>query len=108
MGYRVTEKRLGDPSHLKVVMIGGGASGMNLARHMELYMQNYELAIYEKNADIGGTWFENKYEPLPSFNIQVRAYITHRYPGCACDIPSHNYQFTWEPNPDWTRLYVSL
>lgn len=28
-----------------------------------------------------------------------------RYPGCACDIPSHNYQFTWEPNPGWTKFY---
>ncbi|OAL44229.1 cyclohexanone monooxygenase [Pyrenochaeta sp. DS3sAY3a] len=87
--YRVTEKRLGDASHLKVVMIGAGASGLNLARHMELHMKNYELTVYEKNADIGGTWYEN------------------RYPGCACDIPSHNYQFTWEPNPGWTRFYSS-
>ncbi|KAL4805227.1 hypothetical protein BDV18DRAFT_153027 [Aspergillus unguis] len=41
----------------------------------------------EKNDDIGGTWYEN------------------RYPGCACDIPSHNYQYTWEPNPDWSQFY---
>lgn len=61
MEYKVTEERLGSPKHLKVVMIGGGASGMNLARHMDLHMKNYELVIYEKNADIGGTWFENRY-----------------------------------------------
>lgn len=58
--YRVTEERLGTPRHLKIVMIGAGASGLNLARHMDLHMENYELTIYEKNAGIGGTWFENR------------------------------------------------
>ncbi|KAJ5738507.1 hypothetical protein N7493_001662 [Penicillium malachiteum] len=46
---------------LRVVMIGGGASGLNVAHHMNLHMENYELQIYEKNYDIGGTWFENSY-----------------------------------------------
>lgn len=34
--------------------------------------------------------------------------IQGRYPGCTCDLPSHNYQFTWEPNPDWSKLSVTL
>ncbi|VUC25597.1 unnamed protein product [Clonostachys rosea] len=87
--YKVSNCALGEPRHLKVLMVGAGASGLNLARHMDLHMKNFELKIYEKNADVGGTWFEN------------------RYPGCACDIPSHNYQFTWEPNPGWTQYYSS-
>ncbi|KAK5031708.1 hypothetical protein LTS07_004328 [Exophiala sideris] len=86
-GYKITEERLGTPRRLRVVMVGAGASGLNMARHMELHMENYELMIYEKNADVGGTWYENK------------------YPGCACDIPSHNYQFTWESNPNWSNFY---
>ncbi|KAF3804193.1 putative sterigmatocystin biosynthesis monooxygenase stcW [Colletotrichum gloeosporioides] len=85
--YVVTESPLGTARKLRVLMVGAGASGLNLARHMDLHMENFELRIYEKNSDVGGTWFEN------------------RYPGCACDIPSHNYQFTWEPNPDWTQYY---
>jgi cation diffusion facilitator CzcD-associated flavoprotein CzcO len=28
-----------------------------------------------------------------------------RYPGCACDIPSASYQFTWERNPYWSQYY---
>lgn len=28
-----------------------------------------------------------------------------RYPGCACDIPSACYQFTWDRNPNWSRYY---
>lgn len=59
-GYRVTEERLGTPRKLRVVMVGAGASGLCMARHMELHMENYELIIYEKNADVGGTWFENR------------------------------------------------
>lgn len=43
--------------------------------------------IYEKNPDIGGTWYEN------------------RYPGCACDIPSHNYTFSFEPKLDFPAVY---
>jgi MFS family permease len=43
--------------------------------------------------------------------VTTTAYLLDSYPngagevaGCACDIPSHNYQFTWAPNPDWTAL----
>ncbi|KAH8901422.1 cyclohexanone monooxygenase [Thozetella sp. PMI_491] len=87
--YVVTEEPLGTARKLRVVMVGGGASGLNMARHMDLHMKSFELQIYEKNADIGGTWFEN------------------RYPGCACDIPSHSYQFAWEPNHAWGHYYSS-
>ncbi|KAJ4229257.1 hypothetical protein NW757_014067 [Fusarium falciforme] len=48
-----------------------------------------DLAIYEKNPDVGGTWLEN------------------RYPGVACDVPAHIYTFPFEPNPDWTSFYAS-
>ncbi|KAF4918388.1 FAD-binding monooxygenase moxY [Colletotrichum viniferum] len=85
--YVVTESPLGTARKLRVLMVVAGASGLNLARHMDLHMGNFELTIYEKNSDVGGIWFEN------------------RYPGWACDIPSHNYQFTWEPNRDWTQYY---
>lgn len=85
-GYSVQEKPLGEPLQLRVISIGAGAAGLNLARQVDKHMRNIDLTIYEKNPEVGGTWYEN------------------RYPGCACDIPSHNYQFTWEPNPDWTNL----
>ncbi|KAG5655129.1 hypothetical protein KAF25_001902 [Fusarium avenaceum] len=45
------------------------------------------ITVYEKNPEVGGTWFEN------------------RYPGCKCDIPSHNYQFSWKRNPEWTSFF---
>ncbi|KAI8242842.1 FAD-binding monooxygenase [Colletotrichum sp. SAR 10_96] len=59
--YVVTESPLGTARKLRVLMVGAGASGLNLARHMDLHMENFELTIYEKNSDVGGTWFENSY-----------------------------------------------
>lgn len=61
--------------------------GMNMIRTLRIHLTNYEHVVYEKNPEIGGTWFEN------------------RYPGCKCDIPSHNYQFSWRPNPEWSEFF---
>ena len=47
------------------------------------------MQIYEKNPELGGTWYEN------------------RYPGCACDVPSHNYAFSFEPKNDFTSALAS-
>ncbi|KAI5287546.1 hypothetical protein KEM52_001535, partial [Ascosphaera acerosa] len=85
--YTVKEALLGTPERLRVIMLGAGASGLNLCRHMELHMKNYDLTVYEKNDEVAGTWYEN------------------RYPGVACDIPAHSYQFAWEPNPRWSQYY---
>lgn len=54
---------------LRVIVIGAGFSGINCAIRIPQRLRNVDLTVYEKNEDIGGTWFEN------------------RYPGCACDIP---------------------
>lgn len=37
--------------------------------------------------------------------LTVRVGFAVRYPGCACDIPSASYQFTWERNPNWSQYY---
>jgi len=44
--------------------------------------------VIEKSEGIGGTWWEN------------------RYPGCACDIPSHLYSFSFDLNPQWSRMFA--
>ncbi|KAI0175567.1 FAD/NAD(P)-binding domain-containing protein [Hypoxylon sp. FL1284] len=85
--YVVREEPLGTPKHVRIVGIGAGASGINLIRTLRKNMVNYEHVVYEKNEKVGGTWFEN------------------RYPGCRCDVPSHNYQFSWRPNLEWSNFF---
>lgn len=90
-GYRINELMINEPpaKPFKVVVIGAGAAGIDFLHHavQTLPQLNVDFAVFEKNADIGGTWFEN------------------RYPGCACDIPSASYQFAWRPNANWTSYY---
>jgi NAD(P)-binding Rossmann-like domain len=54
---------------MSVIVIGGGFSGIYCGVRIPQRLRNVKLTIYEKNAGVGGTWYENK------------------YPGCACDIP---------------------
>lgn len=85
--YSVSEQPLGATKHVKIVGIGAGASGINMIRTLRKSITDYEFTIYEKNDGVGGTWHEN------------------RYPGCRCDVPSHNYQFSWRPNPEWSNFH---
>ncbi|HEX4859886.1 MAG TPA: NAD(P)/FAD-dependent oxidoreductase [Rhizomicrobium sp.] len=71
---------------LDVAIIGAGFSGLCMAIKLkEAGRTNFR--VFEKAADIGGTWFLN------------------RYPGCACDVPSHLYSFSFDQNPNWSRAY---
>jgi cation diffusion facilitator CzcD-associated flavoprotein CzcO len=47
----------------------------------------HDFLILERAADLGGVWRDNS------------------YPGCACDVESHLYEFAFAPNPDWTRRF---
>ncbi|KAG4421443.1 hypothetical protein IFR04_005393 [Cadophora malorum] len=87
--YVVEETILGNPHQLKVVCIGAGASGLDLAYKLKKNMRGIDFQIYEKNAGLGGTWLENT------------------YPGCACDIPAHIYEYEWAPNAHWSQFYAS-
>ncbi|KAI0649239.1 FAD/NAD-P-binding domain-containing protein [Trametes meyenii] len=72
---------------IKVIVIGAGFCGILAGiRHK---IPNIDLTIYEKSAGIGGTWQNNN------------------YPGLACDVPAHNYQFSFEQKKDWTTFYPS-
>ena len=67
-------------------IIGAGFGGLGLA--MKLQQEGKRsFIILERAAQIGGTWRDNI------------------YPGCACDVPSHLYSFSFEPNPHWSRSY---
>jgi ribulose 1,5-bisphosphate synthetase/thiazole synthase len=47
--------------HLRVICVGAGASGLHLIYKMKKDFTNFTLDVYEKNPDIGGTWYENRY-----------------------------------------------
>lgn len=59
-GYVVDEHPFGEPRPLRVITLGAGASGLNVARQVGQHLKSVDLQIYEKNADVGGTWLENK------------------------------------------------
>lgn len=69
------------------VIIGSGFAGLGMA--IQLRDAGFsDLVILEKEADVGGVWRDN------------------RYPGAACDVPSHLYSFSFEPNTRWTRKFA--
>lgn len=88
--YKVLQQYHSKPRKLRVACVGAGASGLCLAYKMEKMMVSgsWELTLFEKNEQFGGTWYENT------------------YPGVACDIPSHLYTFTFDPNPNWSHYFA--
>ena len=69
-----------------IAIVGSGFSGLGMA--IQLKRQGREdFVILERADEVGGTWWANT------------------YPGCACDVPSHLYSFSFAPNPEWTETY---
>ena len=69
-----------------VVIIGAGMTGLLLAIKLRESGIS-DVTVLEKADSIGGTWRENT------------------YPGIACDVPSHAYTYSFEPNPDWSMQF---
>lgn len=70
--YRVTEQPLHSGRPLRIICVGAGASGLLLAYKIQynFYESDVKVQIYEKNADLGGTWLENRHA-LPHFASQL-------------------------------------
>ncbi len=80
---RLNRERTKSP---RIAILGAGFSGMGMAIALKRRgLDNF--TIYEKADEVGGTWRENV------------------YPGVACDVPSHLYSFSFEPNPDWSKRF---
>src|SRR5215210_4844244 len=69
-----------------VVIIGTGFSGLGMAIRLQQEGKR-DFVVLERGADVGGTWHYNT------------------YPGCACDVPSHLYSYSFAPNPEWSETY---
>lgn len=73
---------------VQVLIIGAGISGIGAGIRL-LEAGFTDFVILEKGAEPGGTWRDNT------------------YPGCACDVPSHLYSYSFEQKPDWTRVFAN-
>ncbi len=82
-----TQPKTAAVRHCKVAIIGTGFSGLGMAIRLSQEGED-DFLLFEKDAGVGGTWRVNN------------------YPGCACDVQSHVYSFSFEPNPEWTRMFA--
>jgi cation diffusion facilitator CzcD-associated flavoprotein CzcO len=73
--------------HIPVVIVGAGFAGVALAVKLR-EAGITDFVVLEKADTVGGVWRDNT------------------YPGCACDVPSSLYSYSFAPNPNWTRMYA--
>ncbi|HEY1075546.1 MAG TPA: NAD(P)/FAD-dependent oxidoreductase [Fontimonas sp.] len=71
----------------RIIIVGSGFSGLGMAIQLKQAGID-DFLVLEKEAGVGGTWRVNS------------------YPGCACDVQSHLYSFSFEPNPGWSRMFA--
>ena len=55
------EQLCGTRKKVRIAMLGAGVSGINFFKRAEERLKNVEIICYEKNADVGGTWWENRF-----------------------------------------------
>ncbi len=73
-------------AHVRIAIVGTGFAGLGAA--IRLAREGFtDFVLFERARDVGGTWRDNS------------------YPGCACDVESHLYSFSFAPNPDWSRSF---
>ncbi len=72
--------------HTDIAVIGAGFGGIGAA--IRLQQAGFtDYLVFDRGDDVGGTWRDNS------------------YPGCACDVPSHLYSFSFAPNPGWSHTF---
>lgn len=72
--------------HVHIAIIGAGFSGVGAAIRLR-QAGIHDFVVFERGQEVGGVWRDN------------------RYPGCACDVESPLYSYSFAPNPDWSRMY---
>jgi cation diffusion facilitator CzcD-associated flavoprotein CzcO len=74
------------PAHHRVVVVGAGFGGLGTGARLRREGIS-DFLLLERADSVGGTWRDNS------------------YPGCACDVPSHLYSFSFAPEPAWPRTF---
>ena len=71
--------------NFSVIVVGAGMSG--ICTGIKLSEAGVDYTILEKNAAVGGTWYENS------------------YPDCGVDTPNHFYSYSFERNANWSGYF---
>ncbi|KAL2857329.1 hypothetical protein BJY01DRAFT_137718 [Aspergillus pseudoustus] len=77
------------PSYSQIACVGAGISAIALGATLKRWYSLDDIRFFERHDDCGGTWHINT------------------YPGCACDVPSALYSYSFAQNPKWTKLMPS-
>ncbi|MFF1302241.1 flavin-containing monooxygenase [Streptomyces sp. NPDC058307] len=77
---------MAEREHVRVAVVGSGFAGLGAAVRLRREGVT-DFVVLERAGSVGGTWRDNS------------------YPGCACDVPSHLYSFSFAPHPDWPRTF---
>ncbi|WP_433208029.1 flavin-containing monooxygenase [Dactylosporangium sp. CS-047395] len=72
--------------HTRIAIIGAGFGGLGAAIRLKQRGRD-DFVVFERAGELGGTWRDNS------------------YPGCACDVPSQVYSYSFALNPEWTSTY---
>ncbi len=75
------------PTQRSIAIVGGGLAGVGAAVLLRR-AGHHDVTVFEKGERVGGVWHHNT------------------YPGAACDVPSHLYEFSFAPNPRWSRRFA--
>jgi cation diffusion facilitator CzcD-associated flavoprotein CzcO len=79
-------KSLRNSRAVKLIIIGTGFGGLAAAIRMK-QRKDEDFIVLERAEDVGGVWRDN------------------HYPGCACDVQSHLYSYSFAPNPNWSHEF---
>ncbi|EEU35851.1 uncharacterized protein NECHADRAFT_91586 [Fusarium vanettenii 77-13-4] len=85
----MTSEKTSRRNYSQFACIGTGFSAICLGATLKRWYGISDIQFFERYSELGGTWFGNK------------------YPGCACDVPSALYSYSFEPNPNWSRVLPS-
>ncbi|KAE8325961.1 hypothetical protein BDV39DRAFT_177726 [Aspergillus sergii] len=86
--FELEDHPIDEVRNIKVGVIGAGIGGITAGILLPAKLPGLDLRIFDKNADVGGTWYENT------------------YPGVRCDVPAHVYQSGFAPNTQWTEEFA--
>jgi cation diffusion facilitator CzcD-associated flavoprotein CzcO len=76
-----------EATDVRIAIIGAGFGGLGMAIRCKQEGID-DFVVLERGEDLGGTWRDNC------------------YPGCACDVPSHLYSFSFALNPNWSHIFA--